>query len=109
MSHAKDGVKGLGTVFATGGVIGSVCAAIVLYSLDFHLMPRVWSEQLFASPALITEVKSVAMGLILLGASTAALGTGLGILGGVRAMREAKGGLLRPASTRGVSVSDLVG
>ena len=107
MSNAKDGVKRLGTLFTTVGVIGSLWAAVVLYSLGFHLMLRAWAEQLFASPALITEVKNIVMGLALLGGSTVLLATGLGILGGVRALREARGGVRRTATVRGVSVSDL--
>ncbi len=106
MSYTKDGVKKLGTLFTTVGVIGSLCAVIALYSLDFHLMLRAWAEQLFASPDLITKAKNVAMGLVLLGASTASLATGLGILGGVRALREARGRARRPATARGVSLSD---
>jgi hypothetical protein len=89
------------------GVIGSLCALITLYSLDFHLTLRAWGELLFASPAFITQVKDVAMSVILLGGCSVLLATGLGILGGMRALREAKGGARRVATARKAPVSDL--
>lgn len=97
MSKAKDEVKKLGTLFAAIGAVGSVCAAFILYDLDFHVTLLAWTEQLLATsrhllatPELITRVRFLGTGLLLLGGSTVLLATGLGILIGAQAMREAK-------------------
>lgn len=96
MNKAKGRVTRTGTLFAVVGVVGSLCGAILLYTLDFHIMLGAWAtevatisqQQLHAVPAVIAEAKFIAMGLYLLGGGSGLLATGLGILLAAREIGE---------------------
>jgi hypothetical protein len=90
-------VTRIGTFFAVVGVVGSLCGAVLLYTLDFHLVLRAWaaelaalSQPLLAAPGATAEAKFIAIGLYLLGGGSGLLATGVGVLLAARAIGETR-------------------
>lgn len=87
MTNPKNGTPKLAKLLATVGIAGSLCGALILYTLDFHHLLRTGGEvlvalgrRLVATPGAVDEVSLLATGMLLLVASSALLAAGVAIL-----------------------------